>query len=244
MTAERLARWGAWGTLFGVLLSGPFAVLAVNASHPQPPWQNASVFAEHYHPIQIAPYLGGIVLIAALVLLMAGLHGLAGERERALAAAAQIFTAAFTALIVFNYVVQTAFLPSLVRLYDADNDALIAALSMSNPTSLSWGIEMWGWGLLGVATWLIAPVFSGGPLQKATRYAFVSNGPVSILGALQTVWSPGWILSPWGLLAFALWNLLLGAMMVLTLLCLTRRGETLTGAGKAPPSSALGPAPA
>jgi hypothetical protein len=83
---------------------------------------------------------------------------------------------------------------------------------MSNPTSLAWGIEMWGWGLLGVATWLVAPTFHGSQTGRVTAHLFVANGIVSIAGALWTVVQPGWCMTPIGLIAFASWNLLLLVM--------------------------------
>jgi len=43
----KVAMLGAAGTLLGVILSGPLAVLVVNATHPQPAWESARVFAQH-----------------------------------------------------------------------------------------------------------------------------------------------------------------------------------------------------
>src|SRR5438046_2187773 len=50
--AERAGALAAACTLIGALASGPLALLVVHATHPQPDWQDARVFAEHYHPIQ------------------------------------------------------------------------------------------------------------------------------------------------------------------------------------------------
>jgi hypothetical protein len=199
------------------------ALAAVNATHPQPAWQSAGVFARHYHPIQLLPYLGGVVLVSALVLLIASLHALAPVERTALTGAALVFTAAYVALIFFNYVVQTTFIPELAKEASAGSAAIVAALSMANPRSLAWGIEMWGWGFLGVATWLVAPVFQGSRLERATAATFVANGPVSIIGALCTVAFPGWVTTPTGYIAFGSWNVLLAAMAVLALLSLRAR---------------------
>jgi hypothetical protein len=38
-------------------------------------------------------------------------------------------------------------------------DPAVAYLVMSNPISISWTFEMFGYAVLGVATWLIAPTF-------------------------------------------------------------------------------------
>ncbi|HET7545302.1 MAG TPA: hypothetical protein VFK05_35795 [Polyangiaceae bacterium] len=224
-SACRLGAQGATGVLIGIFLSGPLAVGLVNVTHPQPPWHGARAFAAAYHPLQLLPYLGGIVLVSALLVLMASLREVAPEVHRARVGAALIFSSAFAALIFFNYVVQCTFLPELTRDYDPDDAALIAALSMSNPTSLAWGIEMWGWGLLGIATWLAAPAFRASGLERATARCFAANAPLSIAGALLTVVRPGWVMTLPGLVAFGAWNLLLTAMALLAWLSLRRREQ-------------------
>jgi hypothetical protein len=219
----RVGIYSAAGTLLGILLSGPLAFAVVNATHPQPPWKSAEVFARSYHPVQMVPYLGGIVLVAALVALVASTHALVPEGQKVRTGMALVFNAAFATLIFFNYAVQTTFLPELARRYEEGNGPIITTFSMANPTSLAWGIEMWGWGFLGVATWLVAPVFCGSRLERLTAAAFIVNGPVSILGTLWTVIRPGWVMTSAGLVAFALWNALLAAMAALALVVFRRR---------------------
>ena len=221
--AHRTGRLAALGALLGVLLSGPLAVALVNATHPQPPWRDAAAFAHNYHPIQLLPYAGGILLVAALIVLVSSLHASARVGDKAMTGAALVFAAAFAAFIFFNYVAQTTFVPDLARRYEPANAPIIAALSMSNPRSLAWGIEMWGWGLLGVATWLLSPVFDRTALERAAALTFMANGPVSIAGALWTIARPGWVMTPAGLAAFAAWNVLLAAMAALAFIALGRR---------------------
>jgi hypothetical protein len=231
--ARRTGRLAALGALLGVLLSGPLAVMLVSVTHPQPPWRDAEVFARNYHPIQLLPYAGGILLVAALIVLVSSLHASARASEKATTGAALVFTGAFAAFIFFNYVAQTTFVPDLARRYEPANAPIIAALSMSNPRSLAWGIEMWGWGLLGVATWLLSPVFGRSKLERAAALTFVANGAVSIAGALWTIARPGWVMTPAGLAAFAAWNVLLASMAALAFIVLgghLRHGRKRTGA--------------
>lgn len=211
------------GTLLGFVLSGPLAVLLVQATHPQPPWQSAAVYAKSYHPIQSLPYLGGWVLVGSLVLLISSVHAVASEDQRARTGAALALSGAFAALIGLNYLIQTTWLPAQAASYDRDGAAVISALSMANPGSLAWGIEMWGWAWFGVASWLVAPVFSGTRLERATARAFVANGVVSLVAAAATVAYPRWPMSGAGLAAFALWNLLLAGMATLSLIAFRRR---------------------
>jgi hypothetical protein len=223
LRAYRTGRRAALGALLGVLLSGPLAVALVNVTHPQPPWRDAELFAHSYHPAQILPYAGGIFLVFALILLVSSLHAIAGAAEKPRTGAALIFTGAFAAFIFFNYVAQTTFLPALAQLYERGNAPIIAALSMSNHRSLAWGIEMWGWGLFGVATWLVSAVFDRSKLERTAALAFAANGPVSIGGALWTVARPGWVMTPTGLVLFAAWNGLLTAMAALAFVAFGRR---------------------
>jgi hypothetical protein len=126
-------------------------------------------------------------------------------------------------------VIQVTFVPLLVRPFTGEQGALLAALTMSNPTSLAWGLEMWGYGLLGVATWLCAGVLrSESRASRAAAACFAANGPISIAGAFATAWSRGWLLEPVGLVAFGLWNLLVVVMCALALASL-RQLKPLSG---------------
>ncbi len=217
---RRVGTLAALGALLGVVLSGPLAVVLVEATHPQPPWIDAATYAAHLHAVQLLPYAGGILLVSALVVLVTSLHALGAAEHPVRTVAALVATAVFTSFIFFNYVAQTTFVPELARRDPIAGASLIAALSMANPTSLAWAIEMWGWAFFGAASWLVAPVFGRRGLGRAAALAFVANGPVSLAGAVATVARPGWVLTSAGLAAFAAWNALLAAMAVLAMLAL------------------------
>ena len=86
-------------------------------------------------------------------------------------------------------------------------------------------------GISGVSTWLLAPVFAGTPLERATRATFVANGVASGAGTLWEVVQPGWALTRPGLVAFMLWNALLASLAILALIAFRRRLEwKFTGA--------------
>lgn len=140
---------------------------------------------------------------------------------------ALVFVWIYACFVFLNYVLQTTFVPSLASRYSPMDAPMLAALTMSNPRSLAWGIEMWGYAFLGVATWLVAPVFRGGRTARATWIAFALNGPLSIAGAVATVLAPGWEMTLGGLVAFGAWNVLLAVMASLVLV-VTRRGALAT----------------
>jgi hypothetical protein len=231
MTRSTLA-WvghGAWLTLVGTLASGPVSLGLVQATHPQPAWKGPATFAQNFHPLQTLPFFLGFLLVAGLVVLVAALRELSPPELRPRATAGLAFAASFAALVVLNYVVQTTFVPALLASHHESDESLAGALTMANPRSLGWAIEMWAYGIAGVSTWLVAPVFHGSPLERATRVTFVVNGVVSVVSALATALAPGWVLTPLGLLGYAVWNLLVVVMAALTLVVV--RGRTRGAAG-------------
>jgi hypothetical protein len=216
---------GAAVTLGGIVLSGPVS-LALVRLHPQPAWSGPDAFARAFHPIQTIPYFTGFLLVGGAVYLIAALQGLARAAVRARATAALGFAAAFAALIIFNYIVQTTFVPALVHDPSPDTAPFITAFSLSNPSALGWAIEMWGYAVLGVATWLVAPVLSDyGRLGRVAAALFVANGPVSIVGAVWTALRPGWVMSPAGLAMFAGWNMLVLVMVALVIPAVRSHGR-------------------
>jgi hypothetical protein len=221
--AVRWAVYGAWLTLLGTLLSGPLSLALVNSTHPQPTWRDATTFVRHFHPLQTLPFFLGFALVGGLLTLVVSLADLAPAALRPRARLGAALACAFAALVFLNYAVQTTFVPLLIEGYREADGPLLAAFTMSNPRSLGWCLEMWAYGVAGVATWLVAPVFAGGGLARATRVTFAANGPVSIASALATALIPGWVMTTIGLSLFMLWNALVVAMSVLALLCLRSR---------------------
>ena len=214
MTAREWVKRGALMTLIGAVLSGPVAVGIVQVVQPQPAWRGAETFVREFHSVQTLPYFAGFVLIAGFVGLIVGLWGIAPERLRVRLLCAVACTATFAAMVLLNYALQTTVIPSIVRDWSPDSAPVIAALTMANPTSLGWALEMWGYGVLGVATWLAAPAFPATPPGRLAQAFFTANGPISIAGALLTALGPGWTTSPGGLVAFAVWNLIVVAMAI------------------------------
>lgn len=222
--AQRAAARCATIALAGALLSGPIGIALVQL-RPQPAWTGPEAFARAYHPIQTIPYWFGFVLVGGSVGLIAALAASAREDLRARALAALALSSPFAALVSLNYVLQTTFVPSLSRNLTPETAPFVTALSLSNPRSLGWALEMWGYAVLGVATWLIAPALaSRGRWGRAASALFVANGPVSIAGAVLTAVGMGWLLAPVGLALFATWNVLFAAMLALAIVALRSPG--------------------
>jgi hypothetical protein len=208
---EELARFGIWAGLLaltGVILSGPVALAVVQAAGAQPDWVNAETFVAGYRSIQTIPYVLGIALIAGcvtMVLTLARMPGISSLR----ADLARVLATVFAGMILFNYVIQTTFVPAQVGLQEP---GALAAFTMSNPSSLAWSLEMWGYALLGVALWLVAPAFHDTRLERITGRLISVNALLSLAGGVATSVRQEWVVTDVGLVSFAAWNVLLAAI--------------------------------
>lgn len=214
---------GAWLTIVGILVSGPIGLALVNIYAPIGVWSGATALAETYSWIQTVPYFGGMLLVFGYVTLLSALYVLADAEVKAHAMAAIVCTSAFAALIFLNYTIQVSYVPSLLIHYDRTFDNVISMLSMANPTSLAWTIEMWGYALLGGATWFAAIVFGRTPLERRLAFLMRLNGLASLAGGVLTAIDPGWVQKRSGLAAYACWNALMLGLSILVIVVLRRR---------------------
>ena len=133
-------------------------------------------FAAANHPIQTLPHFLGMLLVGGFAALIAGLHQVAPDSARVRTTVALVFTGAFAAMIFTNYAIQTTVVPALVASAGAGDASLIALLTMVNPMSLGWKLEMWSYAVLGVATWFAAAAFGPSRVERMTALLFVLNG--------------------------------------------------------------------
>jgi MFS family permease len=213
--ADRFGAAGAALTAVGIVLSGPIGLVVVTLTHPVAPWTSAEVYARQFHWVQTLPFYAGFVLLAGCVMVMAALFAVSNDAQRPRAGTALVATAAFMALIAFNYVCQTTFVPTLLRAYEPSFAPVISTLSLQNPTSLAWAIEMWGYGLFGVATWLMAPVLDRTPIERAAGRLMIANGVMSLAGGLVTTIKLDWVMTTTGMVNYGLWNVLMLALAAL-----------------------------
>jgi len=199
--------------LGGVILSGPVAVGLVEFAAPQPAWRDAATFVQHYSWLQSLPYVFGFFILGGFIPFMAELAGSGRDNQRNLGMTALALTAVAASMIFTNYVLQTAFIPQSL---DGD-ETILAAVTMANPRSIGWGLEMYGYGVLGVATIVAAPLFEPRGGQGMIRYLFVVNGIVSVMSAALVPLIPGWLLTTPGIIAGAAWNILVIVIMVLVI---------------------------
>lgn len=185
-------RFGAVLIFLGGLLSGAGAMLIVARVARQPAWVDVHTMAQRYHPVQALPYVLGFVLLFGFVYFVAACRRLAASEHMVRANAAVIFTAVYASLVFLNYTLQVGFVPRAL----ADESPVLALLTMNNPVSLAWFLEMFGYGALGVATWLLAPIFGGSGRGTLVRWLMVVNGIGSIASAALTAMIDGFVFTP------------------------------------------------
>ena len=212
---DKLISLSALVALTGYILSGPVAFFLVQQVNPQPVWTSPAAFAENYSFIQDLPFYFGFMLIGGMLMLVTA-HYLnytaSDEKKKFLLLLAVECTIVFCALVSFNYICQTTFVRNLALFYKPEYDAAISAFSMSNPMSFCWANEMWGYAILGVATWLLS-----GYYRNRSNFIYVIlivNGVVSLMSALWTVIDINWVMTTAGLIAYFVWNILMMVMMV------------------------------
>jgi len=210
--AYKIGMLGAVLSAIGILTSGPLAVLVVALVQPQPLWDGPDLFVDNFHRIQTLPFYFGFLLAMGSIMMLVSVYLL--SKKRATALTALIFMSIGAAFVIFNYVTQTTFIPAVVKTYTAELGSVLTTLSMSNPSSLPWALEMWGYGLIGLGTWLAAGFFGTSRLEKIAKALFILNGIVSVFGAVIASIDLAGVFSIAGLIGYGVWNVLYLALAI------------------------------
>lgn len=181
----------------------------VKLTHPQPVWQDGIVFAQHFHPIQIVPYLFGIVLLLGFLLFFSALPEANDVNTLVFKRLCYFFAGLYAVLIFINYFLQLAIIPNFLAHPD-----VISAFASDNAYSLFWYIEMVGYAFLGLATWSCSVLFPGKGVYQTLRWLLILNGVTSIFSGIWNFVQPGWVFSSFGIISYVLWNLLIILIMI------------------------------
>jgi hypothetical protein len=216
---------GIIGGIFILLGTSIPLLLSFFLQPKQPTWTSAEVFVEHFHVIQGIPIYFGFLLIGGSLLVIGSIYLLSSKAAYPFIGV--IFSVIGGAIIFLNYIIQTTYIPALVSGYQGGNNMLIVASTMANPTSLAWALEMWGYGFLGLGTWLCASYFSNKGIEHTAKLLFIANGVLSIIGTIWTAVDLGWVLTTPGLISFVLWNILYIALAIVTIIIFNRKRKEL-----------------
>ena len=166
----------------GAVLSGPVAAVVVSRVAPQPAWTGVDRLRRQLPPCAGAPLRARVPPSRRIRVVLRVVPRACGCVLRVRASAALVFTGIYASLIFTNYTMQLGFIPRVLK----ERPAYLAALTMANPSSFAWFLEMFGYAAMGVATWLLADGFRGSHRADAIRWLLIGNGVLSILGAACT----------------------------------------------------------
>jgi hypothetical protein len=163
------------------------------------------------------PYYFGFLLLAGLLMLSSGL--LLSYKDSPYPVSAHVWigyalSLIFICLVSVNYICQISFIPHLIKANDPVHAPLIAGFSMTNPDSLSWALEMWGYAFLGMSNWFMATCY-----RNQNRFVFFLlklNCIISLGSLLWAIVDADWVDTTPGLILFFGWNVLM--MLVVTMI--------------------------
>jgi hypothetical protein len=116
--------------------------------------------------------------------------------------------------VSINYAIQTITVPAMVT----DPNTTLDIFSMTNPSSISWALEMFAYAILGIGYWLASVAFQGKSILNIIKYLMIFNGVASVLGILIPVIDPKLLLESGSFIGYLLWNLLIVLIMTLVII--------------------------
>ncbi len=214
MNLLKMSQKICWLLIISILASGPLGVLLVGLIQPQPEWSGAGIFINNFHVIQSLPYFLGFGLVIGSILLIAFLYKAAKPEEQGVMLPALVFITIYASLVSFNYILQTTYVPALVAGGADGASILISALSMANPNSLAWAIEMYGYMFLGLAFLWLYPYFRKGRFSRSIFFLLIANVTMGVLGAFISSYQLDWVMSRPGMISFIAWNIVFAALII------------------------------
>ncbi len=194
--------------MFGIVFSGLiFPVLSMIFT-PQPPWRDAALFVESFHPLQTATFFCGYFLVLGSLLTFIVLYKTAPESLKIWALSGLVINVVFTAVVFLNYIIQTTYIPYLANNNPPETATILPVFTMANPGSFAWALEMYGWGGIGLSFIFMAFIFENINTERILKILFLVNGICSVASALMTSYDMNWLFSPAGLTALVVWNVL------------------------------------
>jgi hypothetical protein len=175
---------------------------------PQPPWRDAAMFVDSFHPLQTATFFCGYFLVIGSLLTFIVLYKTATEDKKIWALSGLVINVVFTSVVFLNYIIQTTYIPYLANNNPPETATILPVFTMANPGSFAWALEMYGWGGIGLSFIFMAFIFQYDKPGKILRALFLANGISSVATAFLTSFDMNWLFSNAGLAALVVWNLL------------------------------------
>ena len=168
-------RLGLWTAILTVAVVAVFAALAVLTPPRAGPFCVTGCVTYPY--VDVAQFIPGdylwlvpgILLAPTFVVLMACIHAYAAEARKTYSRIGLSFAVVYAVVILVDYFLQlTVVAPSLQA---GETDGL-SLFTQYDPHGLFIGLEALGYSMLTFALLFAAPVFTGGPVERVTRWLF------------------------------------------------------------------------
>jgi hypothetical protein len=182
------AHLGFWSALLSAVAFIVFTACftAILVLYPVIPWTDMSDYVGRFHSRNhLFQYVAQAMMLAfgpLFVILLNCIHDYARDDRKVLSRIALCFGVAFATLVCVGYFFQL----TVVRLnLSSGHLDGVEQLIQTNPNSTVLAIMMLGWGwFFALSSLFVAPVFSGGALERVIKFSFLANGVFCILGAL------------------------------------------------------------
>ena len=194
--------------IFGIVFSGLVFPIISLQYYPQPPWENAALFVESFHPIQTATFFCGYFLVIGSLLTFIVLYLTAEKNKKIWALSSLLINVVFTSVVFLNYIIQTTYVPYLAMNNPPETSVVMPIFTMANPGSFAWALEMYGWGGIGLSFIFMSFIFDNKKLSSLLKILFRINGTASVTSAIMTSIDMNWLFTNYGLAALVIWNLL------------------------------------
>jgi len=182
---------GFWSALLSAVAFIVFTLCfaAILMFLPRFSWTNLSDYVVYQNSTnQTFKYLAQFTMIIfgpLFIVLLNSIHEYARGEQKILTRISICFGIIFAVLTGVSYFIQL----SVVRLNISKGYLEgLEHLIQTNPASVILAVNVLGWSLFfGLSSLFVAPVFSGGRLEKVIKFSFLANGVFCILGGIGFV---------------------------------------------------------
>jgi hypothetical protein len=174
-TRGSATRLGFWTAILTVAVAAVFAAMAIPTPARGGPFCVTGCVTYPY--VDVAQFIPGdylwlvpgILLAPTFVVLMACIHAYAAEARKTYSRIGLSFAVVYAVVILVDYFLQlTVVAPSLQA---GETDGL-SLFTQYDPHGLFIALEALGYSMLTFALLFAAPVFTGGPVERVTRWLF------------------------------------------------------------------------
>ncbi len=171
-------RLGFWSAVFIVALVALIdaGMILSTLLFPMTSITSIEAYASSFSSMQMFPFVPSLILPTIFVTMMFSIHYYAPEEKKALSQLGFSFALICAAILSIHYYIQL----TVVQQSLLNNELSgIWQLAAPNPHSFFWTFAALGYGFMGIAVLLVAPIFKE-KSERAIKWLFAANGVIGI----------------------------------------------------------------